>query len=466
VLAVTVSSAVLEHHVPLGRNLRKLRAFLLPAVLAVVACQPQAEWPDRPLLLLCPWAVGGGTDRVSRQVGAFLEQELGVPVNVVNATGGAGVTGHSRGSSARPDGYTLTMMTVEINMLRWRKLTKISWEDFTPIMLLNRDAAAIFVHVDSPWHRLEELAAAVRDKPGALTASGTATGGIWHLAFAGWLRATGLEPDAAKWVPSAGSAPALQDLASGGLDVVCCSLPEARALLGSGKLRSLGVMADTRVTADPETPTLREEGVDWVMGAWRGLALPRDVPEEIVNRLLVALERIVKGETVVAGERFGDFMAREGFDASWEPPAQFRETLRRTDQDLGALLTSEAFSSLMADRFRPYDFPLVLGVLFGVLLVGLWAQGARPAALLRSWSIRRGAVVACVEIVLAIVVFVGVVETAGFLVTAGGIVFLLLWRLGSSLRVSLLVTLVFVPLVYQLFHYGLRVPLPRGWLGW
>ena len=450
----------------MGQRLRKVRPYLLLVILLCAGCRPQAEWPDRPLQLLCPWAVGGGTDRVSRQIGAFLEKELGVPVNVVNATGGGGVTGHSRGARARPDGYTLMMMTVEINMLRWRKLTRISWEDFTPVMLLNRDAAAIFVHTDSPWYRLEDLATAVRERPGELTASGTAAGGIWHLAFAGWLRAAGLEPDAAKWVPSGGSAPALQDLASEGLDAVCCSLPEARALLGSGKLRALGVMADARVEAYPDTPTLREEGVDWAMGAWRGLALPRDVPEEVTSRLLAALERIVTGETRVGGERFGDFMAREGFDASWEPPEKFRETLRRTDEGLGALLTSAAFSSLLADRFRPYDFPFVLGGLLAALLVALWVQGARPGALLRASKIRPRGVLVCVEIVVAVIVFLLVVETAGFIVTAGALVLYLLVRLGTRLSVSLTVTLVFVPFVYQLFHYGLRVPLPRGWLGW
>src|SRR5687768_3392103 len=102
-----------------GRPYYLLTLLLLAAQ---TGCRDAEEFPSRPIMLICPWAAGGGTDRVSRQVAAILEDELDIPVNVVNATGGGGVTGHSRGASAPPDGYTLTMITVELNMLRHRGL--------------------------------------------------------------------------------------------------------------------------------------------------------------------------------------------------------------------------------------------------------------------------------------------------------------------------------------------------------
>jgi tripartite-type tricarboxylate transporter receptor subunit TctC len=112
-------------------------------------CDRRDSFPDRPITFICPWGAGGGTDGISRQLAFLLEKELGVPVNVVNATGGGGVTGHSRGARARPDGYTITMVTVELNMLHWRGLTSISHEDFRPVMMVNQDAAAVFVRADS-----------------------------------------------------------------------------------------------------------------------------------------------------------------------------------------------------------------------------------------------------------------------------------------------------------------------------
>jgi hypothetical protein len=94
-----------------------------------------------------------------------LEAELKIPVNVINATGGSGVTGHTRGALAKPDGYTLMMITVELNMLHWRGLTNISYQDFEPLVLLNRDDAALFVRADSPVKSLAELQDAIRARP-------------------------------------------------------------------------------------------------------------------------------------------------------------------------------------------------------------------------------------------------------------------------------------------------------------
>ena len=448
-----------------------MRSFLsLLGVLVIFAsgCAQQDAWPSRPILLICPWAVGGGTDRVSRQIAAFLEQELGVPMNVVNATGGAGVTGHSRGARARPDGYTLTMMTVEINMLRWRKLTSTSWEDFTPVMLLNRDAAAIFVRVDSEWETLAELTDAVRQRPGELTASGTATGGIWHLGLAGWLQTAGLQATDVTWVPSNGAAPSMQDLASGGLDMVCCSLPEARALLGSKTVRCLGLMAAERVEAYPDVATFKQQGIDWKMGVWRGLGFPRGTAPEMVDRLEQALRRIMTGETKLGGKSYPESMAAEGFDASWEPPDEFRETLRRTDEELGKLLTSEAFAALLVDKFRSYDFPMLLGVVLLVLLGMLWLgrDKEQPQNVDQKVWIAREGLVHVVEVVLAVVFFVSMVERLGFLLTAGALLGYLLWRLGTRPAVSGLLTIVIAATTYHIFAHLLRVPLPRGYLGW
>ena len=91
---------------------------LLVVLFGGSACGGRAQdYPTGPVVLVSPWAAGGGTDRVARQLAVGLERELGVPVNVVNATGGSGVTGHTRGALARADGYTITMMTVELMLM-------------------------------------------------------------------------------------------------------------------------------------------------------------------------------------------------------------------------------------------------------------------------------------------------------------------------------------------------------------
>ena len=390
-------------------------------------------------------------------------------MNVINATGGAGVTGHSRGIRARPDGYTLTMMTVEINMFRYQGLTPTSWEDFTPVMLVNRDSTALFVRTDSRWKDLAALTEAVRSSPGSLTASGTASGGIWHLGMAGWLTRAGLKPDAIKWVPMNGAHPALQDLASGGLDLVSCSLPEARILLENGNVRCLGVMAEERVAQFSDVPTFKEQGVDWSMGAWRGIGLPRDVRPEVVERLAAVLERIVSGDIVAGGKRFPDFMENEGFSIAMLRPAEFRTFLKRTDDELGKLLTSREFSQLNSSPFKPMSFPLLLFAALGAVLGGLVLQrvtrrGSQPLG--AGVAVSRRGLVHFAEVVLAVVIYVTLAEVLGFVITAGAVLVYLFWRLGTRPAVSLLIALVLTPTVYQLFANILRVPLPRGWLGW
>jgi tripartite-type tricarboxylate transporter receptor subunit TctC len=138
------------------------RALTFALALALAGCAGERRFPAAPILVVCPWAAGGGTDRVARQVAVLLEQDLGVPVNVVNVTGGDGVTGHSRGALSRPDGYTLTLVTIEIATLHWRGMTSVSHRDFAPVGLLNRDAGAVFVRADSPWRTLRDLEEAPR----------------------------------------------------------------------------------------------------------------------------------------------------------------------------------------------------------------------------------------------------------------------------------------------------------------
>ena len=135
-------------------------------------------YPHRPIVLVCPWAAGGGTDIVSRNVAAHLETQLHVPVNVINATGGKGVTGHSRGLRARPDGYTLTMITLELNMMHWSGLTSLTVADCEPLVSLNEDYAALFVLAGAPWKTLPELEQAIRAYSGP-------AGGVGHRQWRG-----------------------------------------------------------------------------------------------------------------------------------------------------------------------------------------------------------------------------------------------------------------------------------------
>jgi tripartite-type tricarboxylate transporter receptor subunit TctC len=436
-------------------------AFQLLAILSFafssIGCRDEEQFPNRPITLVCPWSAGGGTDRVSREVAGLLEAELQVPVNVVNATGGSGVTGHTRGALARPDGYTLAMITVELNMLHWRGLTKIDYRWFDPLILVNRDASAIFVRSESPWQSLADLQREIRAKPRGLKASGTAQGGIWHVAVAGWLDRVGMTPEDVIWVSINGAGPSLQELLSGGIDFICCSLPEADTLMSAGRIRALGVMAPERVAGYAEVPTFREQGVDWSLGGWRGLALPKGVPQDRRDILLAALKR------VIAREEYVEFMRTSGFDARGDGPAEFMAALARHDEEFKAILTSDAFESVRTTRYGPMIFPALSGgglLIAGGVLILRRNRAATPAADFRPALIGAGVAVAWVA------AYILLVEPLGFILTTFLLLALLMKYLGTRIGTAAVIAAVTAVATYQLFAIHLRVSLPWGLLGW
>ena len=320
---------------PTQSPVKCLSAFIgvMGLVLSLFSASVMAAYPERPITLIVPWSAGGGTDATGRMIASLLEKELGQPVNVVNRTGGSGVVGHSAIATAKPDGYTIGVTTVEIGMMHWAGLTELSGEDYTPIALYNYDAAGFQVRADSEWNTVQDAIAAIKENPGQHKASGTGQGGIWHLALAGMLNAGGNSPDAAPWVPSKGAAPGLQELVAGGVDIVTCSIVEAGALIDAGKVKALAIMDSERNAAFPDVPTLKEAiDLDWQMAAWRGLAGPKGMPEEATETLTAAFEKVWNSA------EFQEFMNGRGFGLVWKPGAQFSEWMASSDEALGTVM--------------------------------------------------------------------------------------------------------------------------------
>jgi tripartite-type tricarboxylate transporter receptor subunit TctC len=168
-----------------------------------------------------------------------------------------------------------------------------------------------------------------------LKASGTGQGGIWHLAAAGLMSAAGADPNAVQWVPSQGSAPALQDLVASGIQITTVSLPEAKAMVDAGKVRNLLVMDDKRSPSAPDVPTVKEAlGVEFAVGTWRGVGGPKGLPPEVAERLVAALK------TAHESKEFQDFMGQRGFSPAWMGPQEYAAFMAKSDQELGSIMKS------------------------------------------------------------------------------------------------------------------------------
>lgn len=308
-----------------------LAASGLGAAGLAVPALAQPRWPNRPIQMIVPWGAGGGTDATARIVGSLLERDLGQPVNVVNRTGGSGVVGHSAIATAAADGYTIGMITVEIAMMHWQGLTELRPTSYTPLALMNEDPPGVTVNASSPYADIKALADAIRaSRPGQLKASGTGQGGIWHLALVGWLQAMGLRGDHVRWVPSNGAAPAMQDLAANGIDLVTCSIPEARAMIDAGRARALAIMAPQRNPIFGNVPTLNETlGINYSSGAWRGIAGPPNLPAAVRDTIVASLDKAFKSS------EFQEFMRARGFGTVWAGPQDFASFMDRANTGMG-----------------------------------------------------------------------------------------------------------------------------------
>jgi tripartite-type tricarboxylate transporter receptor subunit TctC len=304
------------------------------ALLAPLSQSALADYPDRPITLIVAWAAGGGTDSVARVFAAGLEKEIGQPVNVINRTGGGGVTGHTAIATAKPDGYTIGIASSDFVLYRTMAMADMSADSFDLVSRVATIPAGITVQSDGPYKSLKDVVEAIKTKPkGSLTTSGSGAGGSWHLAIGGMTKAMGLPADQVKFVPSTGGAPALNDLAAGGLSMVTASPIEAKALHDAGKVKVLTVMDSQRLASFPDVPTLKEAtGIDWELINWFALVMPKGVPADARAKLIAAATKAHARADVQQP------LKDRGITPKWETPEQFAAFAKKYAETSSGLL--------------------------------------------------------------------------------------------------------------------------------
>ena len=319
----------------------KMIATGLVSALALSSAVSAQEFPERPIQMIVPWGAGGGTDAVARIIASVMQQELNTPVNVVNRTGGSGVVGHSAIATANPDGYTIGLATVEITMLHWQGLTDMTFEDFDILGIVNLDPAGVMVSAASDYDSADVLLEAIKTEPaGTFNASGTAQGGIWHVALAGWLLDEGVEPDRVTWIPSQGASSAITDMVAGGTDIVTSSLAEGLAMIEANRVRPLATMAREPSGVLPDVPTLESvTGSDFTMGAWRGVFAPKGLPDDVRDALSNAVE------TAYNSAEYQDFMNNRGLGMLWVPGDEAVAFVSESDASFGEVMQAAGLTA-------------------------------------------------------------------------------------------------------------------------
>lgn len=260
-------------------KLRMLLAVLLFSVLVF----SQVNFPTRPVTIIVPWSAGGATDLLFRAIASvFPKYANGHPLVVNNMPGAGAVTGTMEFLKARPDGYTLlSLATPIITRIHWSEV-KFTVDDFIPVINIVNDPSYILVNANSPYKTLEDLLNAARKNPEAVTMGNGGAGGGNHLVALAFEDFVGVK---FIHVPYDGGAPAIANLVAGHVDSVMAAAPEGVPQVQAGQLRVLAVLGTQRLSVFPDVPTAKELGYDFTLGMWRGAAVQKGTPPEVVQSL-------------------------------------------------------------------------------------------------------------------------------------------------------------------------------------
>lgn len=289
---------------------------LLLALALLVPAAARADFPDRPITIVLPYAPGSASDSYGRALGEHFTRMMGQPVVVTNRDGGSGVVGMRFVAQSAPDGYTLgltpvTPVVVQPHMVR---NLGIGPDSFQPVCGTNENVLGVLVREDSPIRNLADLVAEGRRRP--LTYGSPGPNSLPQLAVFRIQRATGVD---FTHVPFRGDPPHLNELMAGRLDFSSAVVASASGLIDGNKLRLIAVFSARRHPDYPDVPTAREQGIDAQQLSQVGIYAPAGTPEPVMARLEEACRTGVEDETfrrVAATRKVPvNYMSRADFTA-------------------------------------------------------------------------------------------------------------------------------------------------------
>jgi tripartite-type tricarboxylate transporter receptor subunit TctC len=293
-----------------------------------------APYPARTIRLVVPFTPGGSTDILARAIGMELTKAWGQAVVVDNVPGAGGSIGADRVAKAAPDGYTLLMGhigTLAVNPSLYPNLPYDPVKHFTPVAFVARVPNVLAVHPSVKANSVKELVALAKARPGQLNYGSGGNGSAANLATEYFKLQTGTS---LLHIPYRGTAPAVNDLLAGQIQVLFSGVPAVLAFIKSGQLKALAISSPTRIDALSDVPTVAEGGyAGFAADQWYGVVAPIGTPREVVAKLnaqinaalnALELKTRLSSEGALAAptspEAFGQLIAME--IARWKPVIQ------------------------------------------------------------------------------------------------------------------------------------------------
>lgn len=296
------------------------RAFIIALLAAPLFCQAQ-NYPNRPVTLVVPFAAGGGTDSLAREIAQGLTEKLGKPVIVDNRGGGGGSIGAKQVAKADPDGHTLLFVTSTF-VTHAAVEDKPSYDvnkDYAPITMIGRGPLMLVTSKQLDAKNLQQIVALSKSKPEGLTFCSAGVGSINHMSGELFKQKTGAN---LSHVPYRGSGPATFDLLAGRTDIFFATVPTILSHVKAGSVNLVAVTGEKRLAIYPNVPTVSELGVkDFNITTWWGIVAPAGTPESIVNQLNKQINELAGKDAMKAR------LTSEGAEAYRTTPAQFKKIL-------------------------------------------------------------------------------------------------------------------------------------------
>ena len=296
--------------------------FLSALVLCCLAFTAQlsvaapANWPTKPITLVVPFATGGTTDIIAREVGLKLGEALKQPVLIDNKPGAGGNLAAGLVSKAAPDGYTLFLSTVAHAMAPglYKSLSYNFIQDFEPLGLVATTPNILIVNPSLPVKTLPELIAYIKANPNTVNFGSAGSGSTEHLSGELFKSMTNLQ---ITHIPYKGGAPMMTDLMAGQIQMAIETSPSATPHIQSGKVKALGVTSMKRSSVFPDLPTLNESGVKgYEVTTWFALMAPKGLSADVQTRLTTELAKVLKDPQLLK------HFAEQGVTAGNMKPAQ------------------------------------------------------------------------------------------------------------------------------------------------
>ncbi len=257
--------------------------------------------------VIIPKGAGGGTDTSARGMLQFLGKKIeGVSFVPVNKPDGGGVTGMVETAHAKPDGYTLGMVTVELAMFPHQGKSPVTFADYAPIAAPIAAPAALIVPADAPYSTLDEFAAYCEANPGKVQVGNSGMGAIWHIAAMKFEEEFGVK---VKHVPYPnGTADIVAALLGGHIDATFADPSGIKGQYEAGQVKIIASMAGQRSNIFPDVPTFKELGHDLTIRAWAALVAPKDTPADVLKILRDAATECYNDPAYI------DYFVKQGID--------------------------------------------------------------------------------------------------------------------------------------------------------